>query len=165
MLSSMLARHHLPCRRRGSTCLPHTQQQQQQSWRVCATSTCSTRNGSGSSTQSTSCISSDRTTQGLLQLLLDQHLADLSNSSTQAFDSCVTSEQRLEDMYKVLDEEVFFSKGGYAIPQWERAQIDATGGDATYGEVQASGVDLLLRCVGQLHVPLLPKLHAYGQNL
>jgi hypothetical protein len=83
--------------------------------------------------------------QGLLQLLLDQHLSDLSISSTQAANSCVASEQQLEDIFDVLDQEVFFSKGGYVIPKRERAKIDATGGDATYGEVQASGVDVLLR--------------------
>ncbi|WIA31873.1 hypothetical protein OEZ86_002738 [Tetradesmus obliquus] len=59
--------------------------------------------------------------------------------------SCVTSEQQLEDIYDLLDQEIFFSKGGYVIPKRERAKIDATGGDATYGEVQASGVDVLLR--------------------
>jgi hypothetical protein len=83
--------------------------------------------------------------QGLLQLLLDQHLTDLSSSSTQMVNSCVASEQQLEEIYDVLDDEIFFSKGGYVIPKRERAKIDATGGDATYGEVQASGVDVLLR--------------------
>jgi hypothetical protein len=83
--------------------------------------------------------------QELLQLLLDQHLTDLRNSSTQPVNSCAASEQQLEEIFDVLDEEIFFSKGGYVIPKRERAKIDATGGDATYGEVQASGVDVLLR--------------------
>jgi hypothetical protein len=72
----------------------------------------------------------------------------------------LASEQQLEVIYDLLDQEIFFSKGGYVIPKRERAKIDATGGDATYGEVQAAGVDVLLRCVSSrrwlcLHTSML----------
>ncbi|KAF6265815.1 S-adenosyl-L-methionine-dependent methyltransferase [Scenedesmus sp. NREL 46B-D3] len=140
----MLARQYPPGGGRGSTSLPHRQQQHQQSWRTRAISV-SSRHDRSRFSCSNSCFSNKQAQEGLLQLLLDQHLADLSGSSTPAVNSCLTSEQQLEEIYNVLDEEVFFSKGGYVIPKRERAKIDATGGDATYGEVQASGVDTLLR--------------------
>lgn len=36
-------------------------------------------------------------------------------------------------------------QGGFVIPKRERARIDATGGSSSYGEVQAAGVDQLLK--------------------
>lgn len=90
--------------------------------------------------------------------------------------SCSTLEAYLDAVYDSLDE-VFFSKvcvclltaptaapncqqtgspdadallhlqGGFVIPKRERQLIDATGGSSSYGEIQASGVDQLLRWV------------------
>lgn len=36
-------------------------------------------------------------------------------------------------------------QGGFVIPKRERQLIDATGGSSSYGEIQAAGVDQLLR--------------------
>jgi hypothetical protein len=36
-------------------------------------------------------------------------------------------------------------QGGFVIPKRERQLIDATGGSASYGEIQAPGVDQLLK--------------------
>lgn len=87
--------------------------------------------------------------------------------------SCVTLDAQLDRVYDALDE-IFYSKvgwvacvlararvscvmhcclrahcmalqGGFVIPKRERARIDATGGSSSYGEVQAAGVDQLLK--------------------
>lgn len=53
-------------------------------------------------------------------------------------------EQLLDGIYDGLDASIFFSKGGYVVPQRERKLIDDTGGSVTYGEVLPQGVQQLL---------------------
>ncbi|GBF90034.1 histone methylation protein [Raphidocelis subcapitata] len=51
----------------------------------------------------------------------------------------------LASVYEQLDEEIFFSKGGWKIPPRERALIDAvSAGAAAYGEILPGGIDELL---------------------
>ncbi|KAI8474657.1 MAG: hypothetical protein J3K34DRAFT_491686 [Monoraphidium minutum] len=53
--------------------------------------------------------------------------------------------QLLSQVYEQLDQEVFFSKGGWVIPARERSLIDAiSAGAATYGEVAPAGIEKLL---------------------
>lgn len=77
----------------------------------------------------------------LLQSVLDQHLADACRVQTI---SCTQSDQQLDTIYEGLDD-IFFSKGGFIIPKKETIRIDATGGSASYGEVQAAGIDHIMQ--------------------
>lgn len=79
----------------------------------------------------------------LLRSVLEQHLTEINSPA--AVSSCRESDALLDQIFEVLDEEVFFSKGAYVIPGREKKQIDATGGSASYGEVQATGIDQLMR--------------------
>lgn len=112
-------------------------------------------------------VASTNAPQRLLAAMLDCHLADQqrqhsrSSSSTPAASasssssdaastayqhrSACSTEVLLDAIYESLDEQLFFSKGGFVIPPREKRRIDSTGGSASYGEVQAAGVDALLR--------------------
>lgn len=80
----------------------------------------------------------------LLRSVLEQHLTDINQPP--AVQSCKESNGLLDTIYEVLDDEVFFSRGAFVIPGREKIRIDATGGSASYGEIQATGIDQLLRC-------------------
>eukprot|EP00878_Enallax_costatus_P035954 GHUV01040214.1.p1 GENE.GHUV01040214.1~~GHUV01040214.1.p1 ORF type:complete len:136 (+),score=31.45 GHUV01040214.1:261-668(+) len=84
----------------------------------------------------------------LLRAVLEQHLTDINEPA--AVSSCVESDALLDLIYDVLDHEVFFSKGAFVIPGSEKKRIDATGGSASYGEVQAAGIDQLMRWATKL---------------
>lgn len=75
--------------------------------------------------------------------MLEQHSKDAASISSTS--RCVDLDARLEALYDSLDDEIFYSKGGFVIPKRERQRIDATGGSSSYGEVQAQGIDQLLR--------------------
>lgn len=81
--------------------------------------------------------------QELLSAVLEQHLAEKTHIP--AVSSCTQSESLLNEIYEVLDEQIFFSKGGFVIPNVEKTRIEFTGGSASYGEVQAAGIDQLIR--------------------
>eukprot|EP00775_Hariotina_reticulata_P007502 gene7502-7712_t len=72
--------------------------------------------------------------------MLSCHLAPADNTSN----SCGQSEALLDSVYDDIDN-IFYSKGGFIIPNKEKQAIEATGGSASYGEIQAGGVDTLLR--------------------
>jgi len=76
----------------------------------------------------------------LLNAMLSCHLAPADNTGS----SCAQSEALLESVYHDIDN-IFYSKGGFIIPDKEKRAIEATGSSASYGEVQAGGVDTLLR--------------------
>lgn len=76
----------------------------------------------------------------LLAPMLDVHAADLAAPRRT---SCTDSDAELDALYDGLDEQLFFSKGGFVIPPRETRAIDASGGSAAYGEVSAAGLDVL----------------------
>lgn len=97
-------------------------------------------------TTSTSTRAGSQPWQAALLAAMQQHHAAAHEEQAPAAASCVQDvEPLLDACYNAIDE-VFFSKGGFVIPPRERKLIDATGGSASYGEVEAAGVRQLLRC-------------------
>lgn len=94
--------------------------------------------------------------QALLGEMQQAYVADAEGNNSNAHNPSATSsscaagagrlESLLDEVYEAIDE-VFYSKGGFKIPPAERKLIDATGGSSSYGEIEASGIDQLLRCV------------------
>jgi len=74
--------------------------------------------------------------------MLSHHLHEQHNHNNTT--SCCTSDALLDSLYDDLDN-IFYSKGGFVIPKAEKQAIEATGGSASYGEIQAPGIDMLTR--------------------